>query len=310
MRTSSRSAPERPCRDVAASAAQRRSGSGARSKSQGQSGTGAPARSGARAGDRRGRPGPEPEEASPRLLAQGRGAPHGAPLLREPRARPPSADDRFCTQGPVMACPASVRRASATDAAELAFPELITFVDRSVGQASVLLSDRLRLLEQRMKHAPLPEPSRQELCEVAGGVCAAAYHAQKWAHLLRPDELRKPFKPSGCDDADMALALMHHATPRLMVGASEAKRSMSAVLAQHGDKAEARVNKLGVPTADLRALGPHIESLVGRIGRLSNKLRPENMKAFVISYFTPVLGPEPAKRLLLMLGLAASVQAW
>lgn len=209
-----------------------------------------------------------------------------------------------------MTCPAtSMRRSAATDVL-LAFPELITFVDRSVGQASVLLNDRLRLLEQRLKQAPLPDASRRELCEIADGVCAAAYFAQKWAHLLRPEEFRQPFKPSGCEDAEMAVALMHHATPRLMVGASEAKKAMSAVLAQHGDKAEARVNKLGVQTADLRALGPHIESLVGRIGRLSNKLRPENMKVFVLGYFTPVLGHEPAKRLLLMLGLAASVQAW
>lgn len=299
--------------------AAQRQGAGERSKSNGRSGRAGtkPAAAGAKSGAAR-KPGdprrrtssddPDPE-LSPRLLAQGQGVPHGAPLLREP-GPPPDADDRFCTQGPIMTCPGMSTRRSTGPHVLLAFPELIIFVDRSVGQASMFLNDRLRLLEMRLKQAPLPAASRRELCEIADGVCAAAYHAQKWAHLLRPDEFRQPFKPSGCDDAAMALALMHHATPRLMVGASEAKKAMSAALAQHGDKAEARVNKAGVPTADLRALAPHIESLVGRIGRLSNKLRPENMKVFVLGYFTPALGPEPTKRLLLMLGLAAPVQAW
>merc|ERR1712232_1062722 len=81
---------------------------------------------------------------------------------------------------------------------------------------------------------------------------------------------------------------------------------MGSLIAEHGTAAEARLQKLGVPLVDLRALAPHLESCLHRLGRLCVTLKPRKLRNFVVDYFTPALGATAALRISAFAGTAPS----
>lgn len=213
-------------------------------------------------------------EESPRLIPADDSVMVGAPLLPEPEDNAP--EERFCVDGPVIATPGMpARRSAAAVVTVVPFSTLVTRMETSVGQAALLLNDRLRTLSLRATNTVLSGENLHELCEVADGVTAAAYHVQKWAALLAPAEenLRKPSKPGNCEEQAEAFAAMHCASPRILVAAAGANKGFLKAIKDHGEKAEASVNRTGIPTEDIRALGPHLEAVLHRLSRLSSKVR-------------------------------------
>ncbi|CAE8713845.1 unnamed protein product, partial [Polarella glacialis] len=96
-----------------------------------------------------------PQDAmSPRLLGQDEpssGRTPGAPLLPPPppaEGEPP--EDRFCVAGPLQG-DGGIRRSNVPSTAGLSFPQLVHQLEASSLQASLLLNDRLRTLQQRRK---------------------------------------------------------------------------------------------------------------------------------------------------------------
>jgi len=165
-----------------------------------------------------------------------------------------------------------------------------------MGQASLLLSDRLRALKSKCQAgSKLSSAQEEELCGVADGVAAASYHVAKWAFLLRPKgdtQAMKPSKPPRNESTEEAFASVHFSLPRLMVSASEAQRGLTAAV-------KTRLRVQGIPAEDVRAIVPHLERLLLRLGRLSSSLRlPENPRQFIPRYFAPAIGWKPAKMLL------------
>merc|ERR1712113_402323 len=118
------------------------------------------------------------------------------------------------------------------------------------------------------------------------------YHLQKWAALFFPEEgHRAPTKPSACEGREGAFASMHFSTSRIVVAAAGSHRGFSKVIQEKGDQAEAVVNKMGVPTEVIRALAPHLENLIYRLGRLSHRLHDRvKLRDFIPMYFAPALG--------------------
>lgn len=254
-------------------------------------------------------------DESPRLLPldESGGEAFGAPLVAEPAESKP---ERFCVDGPYLGpvgIPARGRGGAPAAASEMSFPAVVARMESCASQASVVLVGRLPGLRLRcLNAAPLLDAQSGDLCEVADGVVAAAYHLQKWAAVLAaaglvvdgPAAARgPPHKPSPCESPEEAFALMHMAASRIMVGIAGVRHGLDAAMKAKGDKAEAYVHGLGVPNRDLRALPPHLETCLARLGRLTSRLRkPEALRDFVPKYFAPVLGRKLAERLLLYLG--------
>mmetsp|Transcript_102058 Transcript_102058/g.288800 ORF Transcript_102058/g.288800 Transcript_102058/m.288800 type:complete len:355 (-) Transcript_102058:111-1175(-) len=248
------------------------------------------------------------EEFSPRLtsLETSSTEPLGAPLLPPPQAPNAEPDERFCTGGPNIDGPgAGSRKFSKTSAVELSFQEMVARLEAALSQASMLLNDRLRALKSKCHLARLSDEQEAELCEIADGVAAAAYHAQKWAFLLqKPEKARQPAKPPRCESAEEAFAAMHFTMPKLMVNATEAQKELANVVKKHGNKAQEHVIGLGVCMDDVRAIEPHLEHLLLRLGRLAHSIRvirQESLREFVPIYFARAIGLKPARRLLVCL---------
>lgn len=242
---------------------------------------------------------------SPRLMSIDDGIEVvGATLLPDVDERPP---ERFCIDGPCIDIPGMPsRRSTGVHMSLLSFPMLVTRLEQAVTQASVMLCERLNSLRAVWQSSGyrLTDSQLTDMCDLADGIAAASYHLQKWAAVLSGAGAHAmPLKPSRCQDADEAFAVMHSATPRILVGAGESQKGLAAVIKAHGADAEGHVNKLGVPTKDLRMMGPHLEIIVGRLGRLSSRIRAERqrLREFIPSYFAPVLGPKLAEHLLVYL---------
>lgn len=284
------------------------------------------------------------DDFSPRLLgvdtASGGCEPTGAPLLPPPPVASGETEERFCTAGPNLDGPATGGRIKGLPStAGMTFPQLIQQLEAATGQASLLLNDRLRSTQQRCRQITLSRQQEDELCEIADGISAAAYHVQKWAYSLQSvivlttpiptqppssrnrskaahyavlsqpltpvsdasshdDQCtsRRPPKPNKCEQAEEAFATVHYALPRLMVSASEAQKGLQALIKAHGDGAELHVRKLGIPVQDLRALVPHLERLISRLGRFSSSLRPDRQfRDFLHEHFSPCIGPKAAR---------------
>merc|ERR1712157_419803 len=93
------------------------------------------------------------------------------------------------------------------------------------------------------------------------------------ATLLAPEDgCKKPSKPFHCAEKNEAFASMHSAATRIIVGAAGACKGLKKHVEDEGDKAEATVNRSGVPTKDIQALVPHFEATIFRLSRLSSRL--------------------------------------
>eukprot|EP00747_Dinoflagellata_sp_TGD_P219145 gnl/TRDRNA2_/TRDRNA2_91308_c0_seq1.p1 gnl/TRDRNA2_/TRDRNA2_91308_c0~~gnl/TRDRNA2_/TRDRNA2_91308_c0_seq1.p1 ORF type:complete len:358 (-),score=32.53 gnl/TRDRNA2_/TRDRNA2_91308_c0_seq1:76-1149(-) len=241
---------------------------------------------------------PDSEE-SPRLWAGGHSKEHGAPLLAE-AAKTDQPPERFCVTGAISDCPGAGRRGGLQT--PTAYPDIVARFEAGIRQASIVLSDRFSELQRKWKLCmPVTGPCSIELCEIADGLGAAAYHVQKWASLLSHSKL--PIRPICCTDPSEAFATFHCSLPRFMVTSVDVSRGLCTAVAEHGPQAELHVQGLGIPTADLQALLPHLEHIAGRIHRLLPKLRPTAYRNFVLDYFGPSLSRDIAKRLLPFLGL-------
>lgn len=241
-------------------------------------------------------------EMSPRLLSLDDAVEIvGASLLPDVDEGP---KERFCVEKE-LDYPGMPRRSSGMQMSQCTFPTVVTRLDQSVSQASVMLCDRLRTLRIYMNNTGgLSDSQLSDLCDLADDMAAASYHLQKWAALLSPPgAAHMPCKPSPCEDQDEAFAIFHSSTPRILVGAGESHKGLSAAIKAHGSEAESHVNKLGVPTKDLRVMGPHLEHIIFRLSRLSSRLRADRQKLreFIPSYFAPKLGPKLAEHLLVYL---------
>lgn len=242
------------------------------------------------------------DEFSPRLAKAEPGDHTGAPLLPPPKPKEDKDgghEDRFCTAGPTMEGMGAKQQLSG-NAEEMTFPELVQRLEAAMGQASLLMNDRLRSLQHRVigQGAHLTDPQEKELCEIADGIASAAYHVQKWAHALTPkgpaaatNAPSKPSKPSHCADAEEAFASVRFLLPKLMVSAAEAHKGLVNAEKEHGDKVEKKVRQAGVPIEDLRAIAPHLERIIARLGRLVGSVKPApSLRTFIPDYFAPVLG--------------------
>lgn len=246
---------------------------------------------------------------SPRLIIVDEGTVARAPLLPEPRS-PDEEQDRFCTDGPVLETPGMpARRASVLTDAALPFPALVHRMESAVGQGSLLLNERLRTLHLRAQRRKFSKDQIGDLCDIADGVAAAAYHLQKWAALLAPEDgHRTPTKPSACEDKEEAFASMHFSSPRIIVAAAGAHKGLAKNVKEHGDQAEATLNRKGVRTEDIRALAPHLETLIFRLSRLSCRLQNrEKISDFIPAYFAPALGIKLSRRIVTYLDGRAEI---
>lgn len=213
-------------------------------------------------------------EMSPLLRPLKAEVAHTAPLLPPPP--PPStpagftSEALFCTEGPELGGCGQARRSNSKEGSTMTLPQLVARVKGVVNQASLLINERLATLRRRCSGTLMSAEHRQELCEIAGGIDAAAYRVQKWAFALQGDsgELRKPVRPATCQTLDEAYAVFHAALPRLMINAAKAFKGLTAAVKAHGDEAEAELQSVGISSEDLRSLAPHLESLVHRLGRL------------------------------------------
>lgn len=252
--------------------------------------------------DPKNRLGSSGDEQSPRLLHADAGEVLlAAPLLPPMPLATDGAEERFCTEGPDVGGVGQSRRLNSSAASALTFPEIVTRLEAALGQASLLLNDRLQALQIKCTAgATFSRTQQVEFCEIADGIVAAVYHVQKWAHVLDPSgQVHKPAKPGNCEEVDEAFAVVRYALPRLMVSGSQAYKGLTAAVQGNGDGAEARVQALGVPMEDLRAVAPHLERIVMRLGRLSSSLRPARpLREFIVEYFAPTLGRKLAARLL------------
>lgn len=246
-------------------------------------------------------------EESPRLYSFDAGETVlTAPLLPPPQA--PLAEgekeERFCVGGPDISSCGQPRKSTSVNTA-MSFADVVARMEAAMGQASLLLNDRLRTLQSRCQGVTLPPAQATEICEIADGVAAAAYHAQKWAFALRSQVPKldiqdtKPTRPYPCESPEEAFAALHITLPRLMVNSTLAQNALGMIVKAHGEAAEAKVVACGVSLQDLRALAPHLERLVLRLGRLSTAVRAApTLREFVPEYFRPILGRKLAYSLL------------
>merc|ERR1711920_417317 len=162
-----------------------------------------------------------------------------------------------------------------------------------------LLNDRLRTLKDKCYNANLGEAQQAELCEISDGVGSAAYHVQKWAYVRgRPGQFQRPTKPSRSDRVEEAFAAVHFSLPKLLVNTTEAYKLLDAIAKVHGDRSEAHVKSLGVSPDDVRAIVPHLERLLLRLGRLSTAIKADRpLSAFIPEYFAPAIGLKLARGL-------------
>eukprot|EP00747_Dinoflagellata_sp_TGD_P168193 gnl/TRDRNA2_/TRDRNA2_194001_c0_seq1.p1 gnl/TRDRNA2_/TRDRNA2_194001_c0~~gnl/TRDRNA2_/TRDRNA2_194001_c0_seq1.p1 ORF type:complete len:403 (+),score=51.90 gnl/TRDRNA2_/TRDRNA2_194001_c0_seq1:94-1302(+) len=247
------------------------------------------------------------EKNSPRLWYAGQFEEHGAPLVAEaPRHDEP--EERFCVTGVISDCHGPSRRHGLpTPTARAPYPDIVARLEAGIRQASLVLSDRFTMVQQKWQLCMLVTgPCFTELCEIADGLSTAAYHMQKWAALLGDGKL--PTKPMRCSDSSGAFATFHCALPRFMVNAKDVTRGLNAAITEYGPQAELHVEGLGIPTADIQALVPHLEHIVGRANRLLPKLRPTAYRDFLLNYFGPTIGRGNAQRLLPFLGLDLSLR--
>lgn len=241
-------------------------------------------------------------EPSPRLLREDSGEQvMGAPLLPPTPTGKGETEDRFCVGGPDLGGCGQARRSSNANFRTATFPEVVARMQAGMGQASLLLNDRLRTLQTRCNAGAILTASQEkELCEIADGATCASYHVQKWAHLFDGNAVQRPMKPWSCEEAEEAIASMHFAMPKLMVNSALAQKGLTAAIKEYGkEKVEERVRKLGIPAEDLRALAPHLERLVMRLGRVSSAVRPGRpLRDFLHEYFGPRLGKKPVERII------------
>lgn len=238
-------------------------------------------------------------ESSPRLQHIDTGEPlTGAPLL-PPTPTGSESEERFCVGGPDLGSCGQIRRSNSLNTSVATFAELTARLEAALGQASLLLNDRLRSLQNRMNAGyTLPPAQQAELLEVADGVSTAAYHMQKWAHIFDSGSTQKPTIPGKCEEVDEAIAMVHYGLPKLMVHGSTAQNGLNAAIKKHGTMAEEKVRTQGIDIEDIRALAPHLERLVMRLGRISSSMqRGRSFREFIIEYFEPRLGRKVADHL-------------
>lgn len=237
---------------------------------------------------------PCPDEKSPRLMPLDDGAiiAYSKPLLPEVDEHP---QERFCIEAGIEVAGLPQSRSVVVDYT-LSFPQVVARMEASVRQAVLLLNDRLRTLQLRSRKLWFSDLQSGEMCDIAMGVAAAAYHLQKWASSFPSSGLDKPKKPFLCEDREEAFAVIQSASPRLLVACAAAHKGMSSVIKEQAEKAEEVINRKGISTQDIRAIAPHLECLIGRISRLSSRLHSrEPMRDFVSRYFTPAFGWRPAR---------------
>eukprot|EP00929_Paragymnodinium_shiwhaense_P055785 TRINITY_DN27924_c0_g1_i1.p1 TRINITY_DN27924_c0_g1~~TRINITY_DN27924_c0_g1_i1.p1 ORF type:complete len:354 (-),score=73.16 TRINITY_DN27924_c0_g1_i1:666-1727(-) len=246
-------------------------------------------------------------EYTPRLLPldpaeAGVSATKGAPLLPEASERPM---ERFST-GKALDDGSCRHKCGLVGQTELSFDELIGRMEATVSQAALLLNDRLRFVQRcyQLSGATLPALESSQLLEIADGIAAAAYFVQSWAHAYKvQSQPHKPARPVHCEDLDDALSSLRVAMPKLLVGASELQKAMAAAVAASSSAAEeARAAKLGVKLADLRALAPHLEHFIGRLGKLNSNLKPTRLRDVVNEKLRPTLGARPTNLVIDFLG--------
>lgn len=245
-------------------------------------------------------------EDSPRLFGQDSGPfeSTGSPLLPPPAPQAGEApDERFCTAGPNLDGSGTGKN-KLPSTAGLTFVQVVAMLDAAMGQASLLLNDRLHSLLARLSsHSVITQEDETELCDIADGLSSASYHTQKWTyicHTSRKAEIhrgktrdghaldlahaedstvlgnhnKKPTRPQSCSEFQEAVACMHFVMPRLMVNAAEAQKCLVSIIKTYGSGAELHAKKLGIVTNDIRSLVPHLERLIARLGRLTSSLRP------------------------------------
>jgi hypothetical protein len=152
-----------------------------------------------------------------------------------------------------------------------------------MGQATVLLNNRLTSIQRKCRHAVLSEAQRCEICDVADRIAGAAYHVKKWAFNLRiAGQHLKPNKPTACEDLEEALAVMRSASSWLLVCSSSVSKNLIDAVKAHGSEAETHLQKRGLQTDGLRALVPHLESCLLRLGRfMSNNFVSEHIQPII-----------------------------
>lgn len=215
------------------------------------------------------------EPPSPKLIPVDFQEVHNAGPLLPPPAHGSEQEERFCTGGPDISSCGQVRRSDAAAVSNLTLPEVIARLEPAVGQASLLLNDRLRTFQARAQGKVLSAHQVQEIMSITDGVMAAAYHLQKWAFLLQPKggELRQPTRQGHCESLEEAMALLHVAVPRITFAVAEAGRGLEAALKASGANIERKLRTVGISSLDLRAVGPHLEKIVFRLGSLSSDIR-------------------------------------
>jgi hypothetical protein len=144
-----------------------------------------------------------------------------------------NAEDRFCTHMPHsnLPCEPLKRQSEAAGHVAVGFKDSVSRLEATVGQASIRINDKLRTLQTRCANgaAELPRAQLRELCGIADGIATAAYHVQKWAHAYKaPSQPSKPTKPPRSADFQQALSCIRFAIPRLICGANEVFKAVSA----------------------------------------------------------------------------------
>lgn len=216
----------------------------------------------------------EPE--SPRLSSSKcDGIRRGAPLVPP---MPELPEERFCTGETRVEFPAPKQKGPEGDAVE-SIADIVTQLEIAMNQATLLLSQRLLSLQERQKVVVLAEAQVQELCRIADMILAASYHVGKWAAALAKDPADRPVRPIPCSDSEEAFSSMRIAMPRLAVNAAGARAGLDAALRERGEGAEAWLRQKGVPSEDLRALGPHLQGALQRLNVLLNGLKRRSRPA-------------------------------
>jgi len=136
-------------------------------------------------------------------------------------------------------------------------------IDAAIGQASLILNDRVKILLEKCPNvcANLPEPLCFDLCEIADDLAKVSYHVMKWRAFLGGGKMLQ--KPLPSEDPDMAIATLHFTVPRLMMNVGE-------VLQLYEPNAHHRgMNGL---SNELQRVAPHLECLIARLNRLVTDL--------------------------------------
>lgn len=216
-------------------------------------------------------------------------------MMADPAKKP---EPRFCIGGPVMDIPgAGARQDTGLNGHTVPLAKLVSRLDATMGQTALLLSERMRVVEHKLATCSSAPSDAQctELCVIADGVAAAAYHVRKWAVLQEPHRSKRPPKPSPCENVEEAFATMKSVVPRLMVSATDAQRVLLAIVGPEEDTASKRLEDLGVAVEDIRALSPHLEILVARLTRFGSKIgKAPGVHVFTVTHFSPTMGEKAA----------------